>query len=99
MAMNEKDKRRAPREKHDSVIEIFDAGGKFAVSGRLTDFSTSGAAFSVADPGVIRKKFRARLRLLDTGVLEVEARVVRTRREKNATHYGIKFDSIKNISP
>ncbi|MDO8806007.1 MAG: PilZ domain-containing protein [Elusimicrobiota bacterium] len=97
--MNEKDKRRAPRNKHDSVIEIFNVEGKVAATGRLVDFSTAGASFTVGDPVVMPEKFRARLRFLDKGVIEVEARVVRTIREKNATHYGIKFDSLKTVHP
>ena len=97
--MADTDKRRAPRDKHDSVIEIFDADGKLAVTGRLVDFSATGAAFSLGNSVVIPEKFRARLRFLDKGVLEAEARVVRTSREKNATRYGVKFDSLKNIYP
>lgn len=97
--MNDRDKRRAPRDKHDSVIEIFDVEGKVAATGRLVDFSTVGAAFTVGDPVVMPDKFRARLRLLATGVIEVEARVVRTVREKNRTHYGIKFTSLKTVHP
>jgi len=97
--MNGKDKRRAPRNKHDSVIEIFDAEGKVAATGRLVDFSTVGASFSVGDPVVMPEKFRARLRFIDKGVLEAEARVVRITREKNFTHYGIKFDSLRNVYP
>ncbi len=97
--MNEKDKRRAPRNKHDSVIEIFDAAGKISATGRLSDFSVAGASFSTGNGAALPEKFRARLRFLDKGVLEVEARVVRTRKEKNATHYGVKFDSIKNVYP
>ena len=97
--MNGKDKRRAPRNKHNSVIEIFDVEGKVAASGRLVDFSTVGAAFSVGDPLVMPDKFRARLRFLDKGVLEAEARVVWTRRDRNITHYGIVFDSLKRVHP
>ena len=97
--MSERDNRRAPRDKHDSVIEILNAEGKFLASGRLTDFSTLGASFSVVNPGALPEKFRARMRFLDKGVLEVEAKVVRVRKEKNATHYGIKFDSVKNVYP
>jgi hypothetical protein len=97
--MNGKDKRRAPRNRHNSVIEIFDVEGKVAVSGRLVDFSTVGASFSVGDPVVMPDKFRARLRFLDKGVLEAEARVVWTRREKNTTHYGIVFDLLKRVHP
>lgn len=97
--MNERDKRRAQRDKHDSVIEILDAGGKFFATGRLSDFSTLGASFSVVNPVTLPEKFRVRMRLLDRGVLEAEAQVMRVRKEKNATHYGIKFDSVKNIYP
>ncbi|HBB67823.1 MAG TPA: hypothetical protein DCZ93_11105 [Elusimicrobia bacterium] len=97
--MNGKDKRRAPRNNHNSVIEIFDVEGKVAASGRLIDFSTVGAAFTVGDPLVMPDKFHARMRFLDKGVLEVEARVVWTRREKNTTHYGIVFDSLKRVHP
>ncbi|OGR43680.1 MAG: hypothetical protein A2X35_08435 [Elusimicrobia bacterium GWA2_61_42] len=97
--MNGRDKRRAPRNKHNSVIEIFDVEGKVAASGRLIDFSTVGAAFTVGDPVVMPDKFRARLRFLDKGVLEAEARVVWIRREKNATLYGIVFDSLTRVHP
>ncbi|OIN99212.1 MAG: hypothetical protein COX65_00040 [Elusimicrobia bacterium CG_4_10_14_0_2_um_filter_56_8] len=97
--MNGKDKRRAPRARHDSVIEIFNVEGKVAATGRLVDFSKVGASFSVGNPVVMPDKFRARLRFLDKGVIEVEAHVVRTTREKNSTYYGIKFDSYKNVYP
>lgn len=70
-----------------------------AASGRLIDFSTVGASFSVGDPVVMPDKFRARLRFLDKGVLEAEARVVWTRRERNITLYGIVFDSLTRIHP
>ncbi|MDP2865591.1 MAG: PilZ domain-containing protein [Elusimicrobiota bacterium] len=97
--MSERDKRQARRDKHDSVIEILDAAGKFSASGRLSDFSTTGASFSVSGGITVPEKFRARLRLLGKGVMEVEASVVRTTREKNATRYGVKFDSVKKIYP
>ncbi len=97
--MSERDKRQARRDKHDSVIEILDAGGKFSASGRLNDFSTTGASFSVSGAAPLPPKFRARLRLLDKGVLEVEARVVRVTKENNSTLYGVKFDSVKTVHP
>lgn len=97
--MNGKDKRRAPRYPHDSVIEIFDAEGKVAATGRLKDFSKVGASFLVGDQAALPEKFRARLRFLERGVIEVEARVVRVTREKNATCYGIKFDSYEHVYP
>ncbi|OGS06423.1 MAG: hypothetical protein A2270_06975 [Elusimicrobia bacterium RIFOXYA12_FULL_51_18] len=97
--MNGKDKRQAPRDKHDSVIEIFNVEGKVACIGRLIDFSSLGASFSVGVPIVMPDKFRVRLRLMDKGVLEAEARVAWMRRQANATRYGIKFDSLKQIRP
>lgn len=97
--MNGRDKRRAPRNNHNSVIEIFDAEGNVAATGRLIDFSDVGAAFSVGDPLVMPEKFRVRLRLLERGVLEAEARVVWTRRDKNITRYGIIFDSLSRVHP
>lgn len=97
--MNGKDKRQAAREDHDSVIEILDAGGKFSASGRLSDYSTTGASFSVAGTVKLPEKFRVRLRLLGKGVLEAEASVVRITRDKNFTNYGVKFDSVKTVYP
>lgn len=97
--MNGKDKRQAAREDHDSVIEILDAGGKFSASGRLSDFSATGASFSVSGAAALPSRFRARLRLLGKGVLEVEATVVRVTKEKNSTLYGVKFESVKTVYP
>ncbi|MCM2266966.1 MAG: PilZ domain-containing protein [Elusimicrobiales bacterium] len=97
--MNGKDKRRAPRSLRDSVIEIFDAEGNVAATGRLIDFSDTGASFFVGDPLVMPERFRARLRFLDRGVLDARARVVWMRRDKNMTRYGIAFDSLKRVHP
>ena len=97
--MNGRDKRRAPRNRHNSVIEIFDVEGKVAASGRLIDFSTVGASFSVGDPVVMPEKFLARLRFLDKGVIEARGRLVWTRRDKNITRYGIEFDSLRTVRP
>jgi hypothetical protein len=97
--MTGKEKRRSPRNKHDSVIEIFNVEGKVACEGRLIDFSQAGASFSSAVPIVMPDKFRVRLRILDKGVLEAQARVAWMRRQKNVTRYGIVFDSLEHIVP
>jgi len=97
--MDGKEKRRAPRDKHDSVIEIFNIEGKVACVGRLIDFSQAGASFLAGIPIVLPYKFRVRLRILNKGVLEARARVAWTRRQKNATRYGIVFDSLTQIPP
>ena len=97
--MDAKDKRQAQRNNHDTVIEIYDDKGKFSSSGRLSDFSDLGASFSVGGAVVIPDKFRARIRLLSKGVLEVEAQVVRRRKENNANYYAVKFSSVKRVHP
>jgi hypothetical protein len=97
--MDGKENRRAPRHRHDSVIEIFDVEGKVAATGRLQDFSEVGASFIVGDPVVMPDRFRARLRLMDRGVLDAKAHVVWIKREKNMTRYGIAFDSLKRVHP
>jgi hypothetical protein len=99
MATNGRDKRRAPRNRHNSVIEILDAEGKVAASGRLVDFSSVGASFSVGEPVVMPDTFTARLRILDKGVMEADARLVWTRRDRNLTLYGIAFNSLKVVRP
>lgn len=81
------------------MIEILDAKGKFSASGRLSDYSETGASFSMHGGESVPPEFRARIRLLGKGVLEVKARVVRTSKEKNATYYGVKFDSVKTVYP
>ncbi|MBI4351086.1 MAG: PilZ domain-containing protein [Elusimicrobia bacterium] len=97
--MSDKDKRQARRDKHDSVIEILDANGKFTASGRLSDYSETGASFTICAAAALPEKFRARLRLLGKGVLEVEARVIRTSCDKNAVCYGVKFEKVKTVYP
>jgi len=70
-----------------------------AASGRLIDFSSIGASFSVGEPVVMPDTFKARLRLLDKGVMEAAARLVWTRRDRNITRYGIAFKSLKVVRP
>jgi hypothetical protein len=98
--MNYKEKRRAPRAKHDSVLEIYDAEGHLIIGiGRLVDFSNVGTCFSstkVLDKG---QKVTARIRLLKEGALEVSARVIWVKKKTNTNLYGIEFDSIQKINP
>lgn len=70
-----------------------------AASGRLVDFSTVGASFLVGNPIALPEIFWARLRSLKEGMFDVQAWVVWIRREKNATHYGIKFGSLTPVHP
>ena len=94
------DKRRAVRNRHDSVLEIFDNSGKvISWSGRLIDFSMSGARFCAKQILAKDDRISARLRLMDKGVLDITAHVVWSRKERNTNIYGVRFDSVKRTHP
>lgn len=90
------DKRRAARDRHDSVLELRGEDGSLLASvARLSDVSSSGARFvSTAD---FKKgtRLRGRLRLLGTGALDVEGTIVWRRDLSNATSYGMKFETVR----
>lgn len=89
-----KENRRAPREHHDSVMELFDEDGRFITGiGRLVNVSTVGVCFSSTHKLEKGEHIRARLRLLKTGPLEVEGHVVWVRKRPNSILYGVAFDS------
>ena len=65
-----KEKRKAPRRSHNSVVEIYDtAGHAIAEVAHLVDFSTVGACFSTPKVFTIGQELRIRLRLLREGRL------------------------------
>ncbi len=98
ITMNPKDKRRAPRRKHNSVLELFDKEGHFITgTGRLVDFSKVGVCFSTTKVLKMGELLRARLRLLSEGTLEVSAKVVWIRKQPNTILYGVAFDAVQQI--
>ncbi|MBU2572980.1 MAG: PilZ domain-containing protein [Elusimicrobia bacterium] len=98
--MPAEDKRRAPRQRHDSVLELYDEFGKLIVGiGKLVDFSMVGACFSTTKLLADGERVNARLRLLQEGVLDISAHVVWSRRQANATLYGIEFDLVRKARP
>lgn len=97
--MRPNDKRRAKRDKHDSVVEIFDMSGKLRAAGRLADYSASGISFTSSEEFAKGDKVSARLRLLDKGVLDVAGEVVWVRKENGRALYGVRFDSVKKVHP
>lgn len=88
------DKRRAPRARHDSVVELLDASGRRCGSGRLIDFSRVGMCFSSTESFEIGERLQALVRLLKSGRLRVSGRVVWSRRRMNALRYGVAFDRV-----
>ena len=96
--MNAKDKRQGPRDKHDSVLEIFDAEGHFIVgTGRLVNFSKVGVCFSSTKVLAKGERLGARLRLLKEGKLEISAHVVWVKKMSNINQYGLAFDSVQKV--
>lgn len=93
------DNRRARRDKHDSVIELFDGAGKLKGTGRLSDFSKTGVSFYSDKEFSKGEKLKARLRLLGKGVLDVSGEIVWTREENSRKLYGVRFDSVENVHP
>ena len=98
--MNDNDKRRAARSKHDSVLELYDEGGHFITgTGRLVNFSKVGICFSTTQALGKGERLRARLRLLREGALEVAAHIVWIRKKPNTILYGLAFDSVRTLRP
>jgi hypothetical protein len=98
--MSANNKRRAARERHDSVLEIFDKSGKhIAWTGTLVDCSETGACFTTTRVLAVGDGVEARLRLLNKGALDISAHIVWRRKAGNASQYGLKFDTVKNIYP
>jgi hypothetical protein len=96
--MRSKDNRRAPRKRHNSVIEVFDGSGKvIAWTGKLVDCSETGACFSTVRNLADGERLQARLRLLDRGVLDISAHVIWRRKGLRDSNYGIKFDSVQSV--
>jgi hypothetical protein len=95
-----KEKRRAARSKHDSVLEIYDEDGDLLTGiGRLVNYSSVGVCFSSTKSLAKGDPLRVRLRLLKEGALEISARVVWVKKKTNTTLYGAEFDVVEKISP
>jgi hypothetical protein len=96
--MKPEDKRRAVRNRHDSVMEIYDESGHFITgTGRLINFSKVGVCIATTRSLAPGERLRARLRLLKEGTLEVSARVVWFKKRPNTNLYGLAFDSVQKI--
>lgn len=93
-----KEARRAPRIRHDSVLELYDERGRLAAGVlKLVDVSSVGASFTTTLALVPGQAIRGRVRLLGAGVLEITGRVVRSKEKTNSTLYAVAFDSVRAI--
>lgn len=98
--MHTKEGRRAPRTKHDSVVEIYDDGGHLIIGiGRLVNYSNVGICFTSSKALKLGQRVHARVRLLKEGALEISSRVVWQKKRSAGYQYGIEFDSIQKIRP
>lgn len=93
------EKRRAKRNKHDSVVEILAPGGGLRGTGRLADYSASGIAFTSDSEFKKGDRLNARMRVLEKGVLDFTGEVVWVRTENNRTLYGIRFETVSRVHP
>ena len=90
------EKRRSPRDKHDSVFEILDeSGARVTCVASLFDFSSSGASFRSTHVFAKGERLQARLHLLREGVLDIAGRIVRVKDVGNSTLYGVKFEAVR----
>ncbi len=91
-----KENRRAPRKKHNSVLELLDPKTHRIQSiTRLVDVSTVGLCFSSPHEYKVGVKLSGRLRLLKEGVLVIQGHVVWVRRASNVYLCGLAFDSVR----
>ena len=90
--MKTKDKRKAPRSRHDSVLEIYDDSGQLlSAVGKLVNVSRVGFCFSSTTPFSAGQKIKARIRLLKEGAMDTTGQVVWSRKKTNYVLYGVKL--------
>ncbi|PIR19360.1 MAG: hypothetical protein COV48_02440 [Elusimicrobia bacterium CG11_big_fil_rev_8_21_14_0_20_64_6] len=95
-----KEARRARRYPHDSVLEIFSDSDSMPVDvARLIDVSALGLSFTTTRVYAKGAPIHARMRLLNTGVLEIRGTIVRIKEKTNCTLYGVKYDSVRGNHP
>ena len=97
--MFKKNIRRAKREGHDSIMEVFSESerGILLWTAKLFNFSTTGASFLTAKNLNKGDYVSARIRILEKGVMEITGKIVRTKKESKLNLYGIRFESVKKI--
>jgi len=93
-------KPRAERIKSDSIIESFDESGKKLLwSGKLIDYSATGACFLTEKKFQMGELVKARIRIFNRGCLEISGKIVRGGIKGKLNLYAIKYDSLKEINP
>lgn len=88
------DNRRSKRNNHNAAIEIFGPEGRLLGFGRLVEYSKTGASFQAEARLLEGDLVRARLRLFEEGIIDVTARIVWRKPERNGVLVGVKFETV-----
>ena len=86
--------RRSKRNNHNAAIEIFGPEGRLLGFGRLVEYSKTGASFQAESRLLEGDLVRARLRLFEEGIIDVTARIIWRKPEKNGVLVGVKFETV-----
>jgi len=91
-------KRRFPRQRHNSVLEIYGESSKtIAWTAKMLNFSMGGVSFATTKLLEKGTYLRARIRVMGKGVMEISGEIVWGRKGTNFNTYGVRFDSVKSI--
>jgi hypothetical protein len=94
--MTSYDKRRLPRTRTNTVLELLDRDGHLIRgTGKLLDVSHAGARFATTKTLKVGEKVRARLRLPKGSVIEVPGHVVWVKKKRDRPEYGIEFEPLR----
>jgi len=86
--------RRSKRNNHNAAIEIFSPEGRLLGFGRLVEYSKTGASFQAESRLLEGDLVLARLRLFGEGIIDVTARIIWRKPEKNGVLVGVKFETV-----
>ncbi|OGR65413.1 MAG: hypothetical protein A2X31_10305 [Elusimicrobia bacterium GWB2_63_22] len=86
--------RRSKRNNHNATIEIFGPEGRLLGFGRLAEYSKTGASFQAEAHLLEGELVRLRIRIFEQGILDVTARIIWRRPEKNGILVGVKFETV-----
>ncbi|MFA5976093.1 MAG: PilZ domain-containing protein [Elusimicrobiota bacterium] len=88
------EKRRAPRTRTESVLELYDDSGNLIVGvGHLMNYSAMGACFTTTKRLQVGERLVARMRLVSEIVAEISATVIWMKSKSGAMVYGIEFEN------
>lgn len=98
--MFKKHLQRAERVKNDSVMEVFDSSGKvLSWSARLSDYSSTGAAFLSDKDLAPGEEIKAGIRIFGKGYFKITGKIVRKEKKDGLNFYAVKYSAIEQEFP